>query len=204
MIESSVNGLFATNTYIISNNCGEAIIVDPGMGIDRYVSEINSKYKVKAILITHGHIDHIAGIKYFKVPVYINRLEEKFLYDETLNLSKMLGPMMGGKCVYKKEDLDLVLLDDNEEFTLIGYKFKMLETPGHTSHSACFLYNGKLLSGDTLFKNSVGRSDFPTGNELALRKSVKKLLELPSDTKVYPGHEGMTTIREERKNNPYR
>ena len=204
MIETIVNGFFATNTYIISNNCGEAIIVDPGMGIKSYVEEINSKYKVKAILITHGHIDHIAGIKYFKVPVYINRLEEPFLYDETLNLSKMMAPMLGGKCVYKKDDLNLVLLDDNEEFDLIGYHFKMLETPGHTSHSACYLYGGKLLSGDTLFKNSVGRSDFPTGSEVALRKSVKRLLELPSDTKVYPGHEATTTIRDERKNNPYR
>lgn len=199
MIEKIVTGSFFTNSYIISNSEGECVVVDPGLNYAQAAEQIKAKYKVKAILLTHGHMDHIDGIRYFDVPVYLHILEEDFLYDSTLSLYAM----MGMRTPYRKGNVQVCPVCDGDSISLIGYEFKVLHTPGHTKGSVCYQYGTKVLSGDTLFDGSCGRTDFPTGDSLQMRKSLKKIIELYPDTyDVYPGHEGKTTIRRE-KTNPY-
>lgn len=197
MIEKIVTGSFLTNSYIISNEA-DCVIVDPGLNYSDAANMIKSKYNVKAILITHGHMDHIDGIKYFDVPVYIHELDKDFLFDASLSLYNMFRL----NSPYKKGDLNIITVKDNDEFELIGYKFKVIHTPGHTRGSVCYSYNDKLLSGDTLFNMSAGRTDFPTGNPKDMRQSLNKIINKFNDnTDVYPGHESKTTIKNERKNN---
>ena len=200
MIEKIVCGGFETNTYIISNE-GKCIIVDPGLDFYDYSLEIKNKYEVEAILITHGHIDHIDGIKYFSnVPIYIHELDEEFLYDSKLSLYNW----MGLRSPFMKNSLKINRIKENDVLNLIGFEFKVIHTPGHTRGSVCYLYKNKLLSGDTLFKNSCGRTDFPTGSPSDMRKSLKRIVSEFSDMiDVYPGHEGKTKIKDEKKNNPY-
>lgn len=197
MIEKIITGSFQTNSYIISND-NECVIVDPGLDFLDAANIIKNKYEVKAILITHGHMDHIDGIRYFDVPVYIHELDKEFLFDSRLSLYCMFNQMSP----YKKGDLNIITVKDNMEFELIGYKFKVIHTPGHTRGSVCYSYGNKLLSGDTLFNLSAGRTDFPTGNPRDMRNSLNKIINTFNDnTDVYPGHESKTTIKNERKNN---
>jgi glyoxylase-like metal-dependent hydrolase (beta-lactamase superfamily II) len=199
MIEKMVKGVFFTNTYIISKD-DKCIIVDPGLGFEGVQEEIKAKYQVEAILITHGHIDHIDGIKYFDCPVYIHKDDENNLYDSDLSLYSM----MKMKTPFKKGNVNIITVEDNSEFELLGYKFKVLHTPGHTRGSVCYNYGNKVLSGDTLFKMSCGRTDFPTGNQSKMRESLKKIVSTYSDSfVVYPGHDEKTSIKEEKKYNPY-
>ena len=199
MIEKIVTGSFFTNSYVISNG-EDCVIVDPGLGYENAANMIKSKYNVKAILITHGHMDHIDGIRYFDVPVYIHELDKDFLFDASLSLYNMFRL----PTPYKKGDLNIITVKDNDEFELIGFKFKVTHTPGHTRGSVCYSYGNKLLSGDTLFNMSAGRTDFPTGNPKDMKNSLNKIITNFSDnTDVYPGHENKTTIKNERKNNIY-
>ena len=199
MIEKVVTGSFFTNSYVISNG-NECVVVDPGLNYSDAANMIKSKYNVKAILITHGHMDHIDGIKYFDVPVYIHELDKDFLFDASLSLYNMFRM----PTPYKKGDLNIITVKDNDEFELIGFKFKVTHTPGHTRGSVCYSYGNKLLSGDTLFNISAGRTDFPTGNPKDMRNSLNKIINNFSDNvDVYPGHENKTTIKNERKNNMF-
>ena len=200
MIEKIVVGSFMTNTYIISNN-DKCVLVDPGLDFSEVADFIKSKYEVCGILLTHGHIDHIDGIKYFKdVPIYIHKDEEEFLYNSSLSLYSF----MGMKSPFKKNDLNVRLVIEGDIIDLIGFEFKVIHTPGHTKGSVCYQYKNKLISGDTLFNCSAGRTDFPTGSMLNLKKSLNRLIsELPLNTDVYPGHEGKTTIRNEKNYNPF-
>ncbi len=199
MIEKIVTGNFETNTYIISNQ-GKCVIVDPGLDFENTAARIKDEYEVVAILLTHGHMDHIDGIRYFDVPIYIHELEISFLEDPSLSLYSMFGM----KLPFSKEKLNLKLVEDGMELELIGYKFKVMHTPGHTKGSVVYSYKDKLLSGDTLFHMSMGRTDFPTGDSTKMRGSLKRIIEeFPDSTSVYPGHDVKTTIGFERKHNPY-
>lgn len=197
MIEKFVTGSFFTNSYVISNE-NECVVVDPGLGFEKAAEMIKSKYDIKAILITHGHMDHIDGIRYFDVPVYIHELDKEFLFDSRLSLYCMFNQ----PTPYKKNSLNVITLKDGDEFELVGYKFKVIHTPGHTRGSVCYNYSNKLLSGDTLFYMSAGRTDFPTGDPKDLKNSLNKLVNMFNDNvDVYPGHEQKTSIKNERKNN---
>lgn len=200
MIEKIVSGSFETNTYIISNE-NKCVVVDPGLDFEYYAKEINSKYDVVAVLITHGHIDHIDGLRLFKnALVYIHKEDEEFLYDSRLSLYSW----MGLKTPFHKNDLKIVTVNDNDTFELIGLNFKVIHTPGHTKGSVCYQYKNKLLSGDTLFKNSCGRTDFPTGSSSAMIRSLNRLMiECSDNVDVYPGHDEKTKIKDEKRNNPY-
>lgn len=199
MIEKIVTGDFETNTYIISNQ-GKCVIVDPGLVFENTASKIKEQYEVEAILLTHGHMDHIDGIRYFDVPIYIHELEIPCLEDSSLSLYRMFGT----KIPFQKENLKIVPIKDGMKLELIGYTFKVMHTPGHTRGSVVYSYKDKLLSGDTLFHMSMGRTDFPTGDSSMMRESLKKIIETFSDSfNVYPGHDEKTTIGFERKNNPY-
>lgn len=204
-IETFVLGDVRTNCYfIINEEKKEALVVDPADRADVIVRKlIDEGLTLKAILLTHGHGDHILAVgalkKQFGVKVYAAKAEEALLSDTAQNLSKALF----GIEVTVKPD---VLLEDGQELEEAGIRLRMLHTPGHTPGGCCYYQAEEkiLFSGDTLFCGSIGRTDFPGGSLSQLVRSVKeKLLVLPEDVKVYPGHEEMTTIGHEKRYNPY-
>ena len=190
-----------TNSYIISNEKKECIIVDPGLDYKDVAKYIKEKYIPKAILLTHGHLDHIDGILYFvDLPIYINKLEEEMLYDSNLSLYYMVGRVSP----FNNGNLNIHYVKDGDSISLIGMNIKVLETKGHTEGSVCYYYDKYLFSGDTLFRGSCGRCDFPTGSFSDMKKSLNILMDtFDDDVVVYPGHGDSTTIYEERHNNPY-
>ncbi|MBQ8803068.1 MAG: MBL fold metallo-hydrolase [Tyzzerella sp.] len=203
-IEKFVLGAMSTNTYLVENkDTKELVIVDPAACPDYMVSHVKSNgYEPKAILLTHGHFDHIMGIdkwvKEFDVPVYAYADEKEVLADSGLNLSCMLGVSYTFNKVKELQDGDVL--------DLVGFSFKVIHTPGHTKGGCCYYEaaEGVLFSGDTLFHQSVGRSDFPTGSMATLVRSIKeKLFCLPDDVMVYPGHNSLTCIADEKMYNPF-
>ena len=151
----------------------------------------------KAILLTHGHFDHVEAVEGLKnrydIPVIVGEKEDRLLLDKRMNLSAMFGNPLQ-VCADK-------FLSDGEKITVAGFKIQYIHTPGHTPGSGCYYLadNEVLFSGDTLFQASRGRTDFPGGSEAAILNSIKnKLLTLPGDTEVYPGHMEITTIDSEK------
>lgn len=203
-VKQYVVGPVRTNCYFaINEQTKEMIIVDPGGQADVLVKQIE-KLEVNpvAILLTHGHFDHVDAVAEMKAAygtnVYILETERKTLENPGVNLSGMMGVQE----IYHADHF----LKDGEELELAGFRIIALHTPGHTVGSACYYLPEEmtLFSGDTLFCESVGRSDFPGGSASALIQSIReKLMELPDSVKVCPGHESETTIGNERMNNPF-
>lgn len=198
-------GMVRANCYIVYNDItNEALVIDPadnGAYINTKLKENN--LTLKAVLLTHGHFDHIMAVQYlkntFNVRVYAHESEEEILADASKNLSAS----MGGAPLSINAD---ILLKDNQKLELIGTTITVIHTPGHTAGGVCYYFECEklLFSGDTLFRDSVGRTDFPTGSMSVLVRSIKeKLITLGDDVVVYPGHEGETTISRERKFNPF-
>lgn len=203
-IERFVIGIIGTNCYVVQNEeTKECILIDPAACPAELVSHIKNKgLKLTAILLTHGHFDHIMGIdgflKEFPVPVYAHEEEKALLHDASLNSSSIYGAgyTFTGATYIK----------DGEQLHLAGMEIEVIYTPGHTIGGCCYYISseGVLFSGDTLFYTSVGRTDFPTGNAGQLIRSIQKhLMCLPEGTKVYPGHMDETTIGFEKVNNPF-
>lgn len=200
-----VLGRLETNCYYLYREGGsEAIVVDPPLHADQiHVTLMEKGLIVKAILLTHGHFDHIMGVNELKeicegATVYASKKEIPLLTDPSLNHSRLIGKEY-------KVNAD-VLLSDGDEAEISGMKFRMIETPGHSVGSCCYYFeeDNVLISGDTLFFESVGRTDFPTGSAGDLRTSIsEKLWKLPNDTAVYPGHGDFTSIGHEKEYNPY-
>lgn len=197
-------GSFMTNCYFLYREGeNDAIVVDPAdNGGYIYDGLLSKGINVKAILLTHGHFDHIYGVKELKqksgAKVYALEDEDALLKDIKKNVSAQTG-----RCVTVEAD---ELLKDGDRVTLFGMTFTAIHTPGHTSGSTCYYFEeaGILIAGDTLFAGSVGRSDLPTGSAKTLIESVNnKLMCLPDNTRVYPGHGEKTTIGWERDNNPF-
>ncbi|MDD2959354.1 MAG: MBL fold metallo-hydrolase [Lachnospiraceae bacterium] len=203
-IESMTLGPVAANCYLVKNqDIGELLIIDAAASPERIRQKICDMQAVpRAILLTHGHYDHIGAVeeirREYEIPVYCMEPEEEVLESSRLNLSEMFGQPMTLKADQ--------LLKDGQKLELAGLKLQALNTPGHTQGGGCYYFpeNGILFSGDTLFCESVGRSDFPTGSASVLVRSIReKLLVLPDETKVYPGHNDTTAIGWERDYNPF-
>ncbi len=205
-----VLGVCQTNCYFVfregmvnAEGLQQVLFIDPAEDGERIYELMRQKgYAVEGILLTHGHADHIAGVKELRersgAKVYANVLEEKLLKDVSLNLASMFGLAC--------RVIPDVLLRDGEICKEAGVTFQVISTPGHTEGSCCYYFEeaGILISGDTLFEGSVGRTDFPTGSMSVLVRSIKqKLFGLPDKTLVYPGHGGSTTIGWEKENNPF-
>ncbi len=188
-------GHFQTNTYIVDSK-DECIIIDPGYDIEKYLDKIN-KFKVLAVVLTHNHCDHIDSIGLFDCPIYVHKDD----YDGLKNNIDSLYHLLGGKPSFDYNKLNIIKLRDEEELHIGKIVLNVLHTPGHTSGSCCFMYKDVLFTGDTLFKESAGRTDFPSGDHKTLLKSLTKLSKLDPKIKVYPGHGDATTIKDEKKNN---
>jgi len=201
MIEEKTTGSFFTNSYIVSNDKGECVIIDPGFSYGEVARYIKSKYKPVAILLTHAHADHIDGIQYFMdLPIYMHKEDEEVMYDTNLSVYSFVGRISP----FSEGMLNLNFVNDKDVISLIGYDFKVLHTPGHTNGSVCYSFEDNVFTGDTLFNMSMGRCDFETGNLGKMMKSLKKIMdEYPDDYKIYPGHNGNSTIGYERRMNPY-
>lgn len=203
-VEKFVLGSMGTNCYLLINETTkEIVIVDPAICPDYVVNHVkNNGYIPKAILLTHAHFDHVMGIdgwvKEFDVPVYLHENEKQVLADPGLNLSAVFGSS------YSYHQVNC--LQDGQIIEIAGFHLRVIHTPGHTTGGCCYYEEteGILISGDTLFLQSVGRSDFPTGSMSTLVRSIKdKLFCLPDDTVVYPGHNDLTCIADEKTYNPF-
>jgi hydroxyacylglutathione hydrolase len=195
-------GPLAENCFIVfDENSKDTVVIDPGADGDFILNELKD-LDVKAILATHGHLDHVGQVGYLKeklnVPFYMNKKDEFLINNEIFpNFAYIVKAV---KC--PSPDFDV---KNGDVLKFGNLEFQVIETPGHTPGSVCF-FNKKekiIFVGDTLFKGSVGRTDLPGGNGKMLEQSLKKLMELPEDTVVYSGHGPKTTIGTEKRTNPF-
>jgi len=196
-------GAYEGNCYFIwDDDSKKGFVVDPGAAEQKIIDFIHeNQLKIDKILLTHGHSDHIAGADMLReatgAKVYIHRLDANYMTEAAKNLSGMTGQAL----ILKPAD---VLLDDGDEIeALDGLTLKVLHTPGHTPGSICFVGDGFILSGDTLFKGSIGRTDFPGGSYEDMLKSIEKLKQCKDTLLVLPGHFDTSTMAFEKQHNPY-
>jgi glyoxylase-like metal-dependent hydrolase (beta-lactamase superfamily II) len=206
-IDRLILGTFETNCYILRQNeaAKDCLIIDTGLEAGELTDFLSQqKLNPLAVVLTHGHADHITGLaivrkNYPHIKVYIHKLDASMLTKPTSNLSLLTGRF------FKTAPAD-VLIEDGDLIEQAGVKLEVFHTPGHTPGGIC-LYskdNGIVFTGDTLFADSVGRTDFPGGNMTQLIKSIKKkLCILPDETVVYPGHGPKTSIAQEKASNQY-
>ena len=209
IIRSCVLGMVSTNCYIVYRTQQEedaeelrpGVIIDPGDNAPFILNKCRElRVRPEAILLTHGHFDHILAAedvrRAFHIPILAGEKEMALLEEPDMNLSASFGE--AGSLTADR------WLPDGEAVKLIGTLWKALHTPGHTAGSMCFYVEeeGVLFSGDTLFRESVGRTDLPTASPMDIIESVtRKLFPLPENTKVYPGHDQDTTIEHEKTYN---
>lgn len=201
-------GPIQTNCYVLVADSGEGIVIDPGASGERIAGALdNEGVKPVAVLLTHGHFDHVSGVEDFvkhyekKPAVCILDKEMETLRDPETNLTAVMG--------FKAEDFSPLITDtfsDGEEKNIAGFKFRVIWTPGHTPGGCSYFFKDEkmLFPGDTLFCESAGRTDFKGGSTSDEIHSIReKLLTLPDDVTVYPGHDSTTAIAFEKINNPY-
>jgi len=199
VIEKFIVGPIDTNCYVIHDPVSKkGALIDPGFFDQGILDHIEKKgIHISFIINTHGHIDHILANAAYGFPVMIHTKDEPYLHDDTKNLSAFLG--LDFRSVRQEK-----LLCDGDVLQLGGIELEVLHTPGHTPGGISLRCGNVLFSGDTLFREGVGRTDRPGGNSEALLKSIKeKLLILPDGTRVLPGHGPETTIGHEKKFNPF-
>ncbi len=197
-------GPLAVNTYLIADpDSGECFCIDPGGEENLILEDLNKRnWKLKGILLTHGHFDHVAGIPYLKekidIPVYIHKKDIEIYKRAPDSMERYLGVR-----IENLPEIDFYL-EENQELSLGNKKLFVLHTPGHTPGSVCFYGGGCIFTGDLIFKGTVGRADFPGGSFKELIKSIfEKILPLPPETEIFPGHGENTNLKNEIENNPY-
>jgi glyoxylase-like metal-dependent hydrolase (beta-lactamase superfamily II) len=209
-----VLGTCATNTYFLYREGGEeCVVIDPADYGRQIFANLNKNgFRTVGILLTHGHFDHIWGVEalkaaanevaehhgYAPVQVYACEAERELLADAHQNVSEQAGRA----CTIEAD----VYVSDGDEIDIAGIKCRVIATPGHTGGGCCFYFEEAQLCvcGDTIFQESVGRMDFPTGSMGTLVRSIKeKIFVLPEETTLYPGHGDSTTVGHEKKYNPF-
>jgi len=207
IIDSLALGAYETNCYVLrsSEEVKDCLIVDAGLGADKLIDFLQeNQLNPVAVVLTHGHIDHIEGVaalraEFEDIKVHIHKLDAEMLNEPYTNLSAMTG------VPFSLEPADF-LVEDKSVIEEAGIKLTVLHTPGHTPGGIC-LYSedeGVVFTDDTLFAESIGRTDFPNGDTEQLLQSIReKLFILPDETKVYSGHGPMTSIAHEKQYNPF-
>ncbi len=195
-----IDGALEENCYFIirDNLC---FIVDPGYEKERIQQFVkDNDLNVIGILLTHGHFDHFGAIDCFDAPVYMNELDKpnfKYHYDYVFDKYKI-------PCNFKIEEINFKYIKNGDVITIGNDKITVIETPGHTVGSVCYKIGNELYSGDTLFKETVGRWDLQSGNKEELKETIKQLLaEFDDELKVLPGHGNATTIGHEKQENSF-
>jgi len=196
-------GMIGTNCYIaVNEETNAGVVVDPGGDSDKILNVIKKHdIKIEAIFITHGHSDHIMGLdevrKATGAKVYISKADEPMLKDADRNLSMFIGQNK----TFAGADENFT---DGQELVVAGIKFKILATPGHTPGGVCILADNVVFCGDTVFAESIGRTDLPGGSYEDIIKSIKdKILPLADNVQLLPGHGPATTVGWERRRNPF-
>lgn len=190
-------GIYAANCYLIADeDTREAIVLDPGGDEDDIIKAIlENQLEIKAVLLTHGHIDHVGAVKSicenYKVKAYISEKDVQLMEK---------GSYVFGNI----KDVEKVYIKDNEVIKFGSIEVKSIETPGHTPGGLSFLIGENLFTGDTLFSGSIGRTDFEGGDYDTIIKSIiEKLIPLGDNVVVYPGHGPATSIYQEKLTNPF-
>lgn len=206
-------GVFETNCYVLASAPGtECIVVDPGMEAMPTLNEVLTEHRLKpvAVLLTHGHLDHTWSVRPlcegYDIPAYVHGDDVEMVTDPMTWHGDGIAKMLGG--VQYPEFDDVQALADGQKFQIVGVDLTARHTPGHTRGSVVFEFDHPqahaVLSGDTLFQGSVGRTDLPGGSPEDLMKSIQDVcLAMADDTVVLPGHGGQTTIGDERRTNPF-
>jgi len=186
---------YGSNMYIVEC-CGELMIIDPSETPQAIIGKYNIDIKkIRYIVLTHAHFDHILALEdwVFKTGLIpcVSKQEAGALRDPIRNCYAIFFGKNDGYFG------DVIMLDDGDKISLGDTCFSIIKSPGHTDGSICIYTDGHLFTGDTLFeRGSVGRTDLPSGDQNALLTSISKLLEFPDETTVYPGHMGITSIKE--------
>ncbi len=192
-----------TNSYLVVSEKNNAVLIDAPADADYIMDQIEFYgVELKKIFLTHGHFDHIGAVADLVdrtgCEVYIHPMDKDKLTDEN---SMLANHFRARGC--RKYTGEVKLFTENDILTLDELEFDVLDTPGHTSGSACFICGSSMFSGDTLFARSIGRTDMPDGNSQQMMKSLAKIADLGGDLTIYPGHMVTTTLEEEKKFNLY-
>ena len=200
MLKKLIVGSLQTNCYVIYNDVKDCIIIDPGaqgQKINKYILE--NELNPLAILLTHGHFDHIGACDYlvnkFNCPIITHPSTKELLYDSSLNLSFYESPFV----------LNSDVTEANDEFEIKGFKFKWLLLEGHCLGSSMIYYvnENMMFSGDVLFKESIGRFDFPTSSRSLTRQTLEAIKKMEFEGRILPGHGDETTLSHEKTHNYY-
>lgn len=197
-IETYILGMVEVNTYIIYQD-DHAIIIDPGCASKKLIESIQTaNAKVDAILLTHGHFDHIAGvdelISYYNCPLYINYLDEPLLKDPYLNFS------MDQQVIVHTPALDL----KQGALDIGAFHFEIVDAPGHSEGSSLIMWDKDMFCGDVIFQGSIGRCDLANSSYTKMQQTLKMIKQtIPYDITLYPGHGAKTTLQIELLTNPY-
>ena len=203
-VEGYPVGYMATNCYLVTDTqTDECFIVDPGTydaSLKKLLQDVKEG-KLRYILLTHGHFDHIMGVfdvqKNYGGKIVIHEKDADCFKNDEKSLLDTFG--FDGELPEKAD----IVVRDGDKLPFADGAIEVMHTPGHTEDSACYLIGDKIFSGDTLFYGSVGRTDFKSGSFEDIIKSVKRIASLDGDRKVYPGHNMLTTLDNERKHNVY-
>lgn len=196
-----VVGQLQENCFILFDENKDAFVVDPGGSSENIIEAIEkNSLNIKYILLTHGHFDHVGAVaalvEKYKAPVYLSKKDRAFLESPKEVRASAFGMQI------EAADVD-VFVKDGDEIPFSGGTIKVIETPGHTLGSVCYLFENYLFAGDTLFNGSIGRTDFPESDHSLMVESLKKLKKLDDEIYVLSGHGPESQMSYEKMTNPY-